>query len=186
MRFQTVSSVAVALMIAILCHAVLAGQNDPRLPELFDRLAATEERAEAAMVQQRIWEIWSRSEDATVDALMTQGGFAMAQELWPLAISLFGRVTEMAPDFAEGWNKRATVHWLAGDHVASLADIDRTLALEPRHWGALAGLGQIRLAEGDLERSLDAFKRALAVNPHLYSVRALVRELETAARRNRI
>jgi hypothetical protein len=86
-----------------------------------------------------IWQRWMESGDPRVDAQLLRGVQAMAQRDHRAALSAFDAIVAAAPGFAEGWNKRATVHWLRGDHAASLRDIDRTLALEPRHFRALEG-----------------------------------------------
>jgi Flp pilus assembly protein TadD len=83
-----------------------------------------------------------------------------------------------APDWAEGWNKRATVYFMRGDHASSLADIDRVLALEPRHFGALAGQGLIRMAQGNYREALSAFRKALRHNPFLKERFELIPMLE--------
>ena len=155
-----------------------AGQDDPRLPALFDHLKATRSPGEADTLQQAIWAVWMESDKAEVNLLMLEGLDAMNQGELPRALDAFDKMVKAAPDFAEGWNKRATVEFLMDDYKASVADIEKTLALEPHHWGALSGLGQIYLALDNEEAALRAFKKALEINPHLASVKAKVRELE--------
>ena len=91
----------------------------------------------------------------------------MEQENYPLALDVLDQVVLVKPDFAEGWNKRATVYYLLDDYAASLTDIRRTLALEPRHFGALAGLGMILEHTGHEERAIEVFRRALEINPQM-------------------
>ena len=155
---------------------VSGGQNDGRLPALFDRLLVAG-AAEAQVVERRIWEIWTHSGNPAVDRLMGVGLRAMAAEQLEAALEAFDAVVNRAPDFAEGWNKRATVHYLLDDFEKSIEDIERTLELEPRHFGALSGLGLIALALGEEERALDAFEAALEIHPHLPGADTHIRQL---------
>ena len=98
------------------------------------------------------------------------------------ALAAFDRVVELAPDYAEGWNKRATLHYLRGNYVASVDDIERALDLEPRHFGALSGLAMVSLAIGEEERALDAFEAALAIHPHLAGADTHIRNLRKRVR----
>ena len=103
---------------------------------------------------------------------------AMTAKDYPLALDYLDRITTLKPDFAEGWNKRATVYFLLEDYAKSIADIQKTLALEPRHFGALSGLGMILSSLGEKLRAIDAYKQALAVDPHLDKVREAMEALE--------
>jgi tetratricopeptide (TPR) repeat protein len=169
-----------ALVFAVLLLAghARADQDDERLPALFERLEAAATNTEARVAEAMIWQIWSESHNEDTNILMRQGLQAMQQQDWPRAIALFTTMVERDPAFAEGWNKRATVYFLSGDLTASVLDIERTLLLEPRHFGALSGLGQIYLALDRKEAALKAFEAALAVDPHLPSVRATVEALK--------
>jgi tetratricopeptide (TPR) repeat protein len=163
-----------------------AGQDDARLPALFDRLKATKSAGEAEAVQQAIWAVWMESKNAEVNLLMLEGIDAMGQSELKRAREAFDAMVTADPAFSEGWNKRATVEFLMGDFQASVADIQKTLALEPRHWGALSGLGQIYTALGDEEAAVRAFKRALEINPHLAATRLKVKELEEKLEKRKI
>lgn len=147
-------------------------QNDPRLPPLFDILRETDDPREAQLAERQIWAIWMTAEDETVGLLMRQGLAAMSAEDLKSAFEIFTAMVEIAPDFAEAWNKRATVLYLMGAYLESIADIGRTLELEPRHFGALSGLGLCNAELENDEAALDAFERALAVNPHMDGARA--------------
>lgn len=162
-----------------------AGQDDSRLPRLFDRLKVAP-AAEAQAIQQLIWQIWTEAPDDTGNLLMLQGITAMGQGALKSAIDSFAALIERAPAYAEGWNKRATAYFLAGEFPASVADIEETLKREPRHWGALAGLGQINMALGRNEAALKAYEAALAINPHLDSVRAAAEQLRKSESRKGI
>ncbi|MEX0815009.1 MAG: tetratricopeptide repeat protein [Dongiaceae bacterium] len=176
-RSRWLSLFAAALLLLGGAMSAGADQGDPRLDALFDRLHVTPDPIEAQDIEGTIWRIWMTSDDDKVNGLMQIGVNAMGGEDFAGALSAFTRMVEIAPGFAEGWNKRATVFYLVGDYAASIADIDRTLALEPRHFGALSGLGLVRSALDDEEAALAAFEKALAVNPHMPGARANAEEL---------
>ena len=145
----------------------IAGQDDPRLDPLFSRLQSTKEPREAAQIQEKIWDLWMYSDKEDLNALMKQGTFAMAARDFDLALESFNALIELAPDLAEAWNKRATLFYLMQNYEASVADVKKTLALEPRHFGAIVGMGLIYESLGDQEAALEAFRRGLKVNPHM-------------------
>jgi tetratricopeptide (TPR) repeat protein len=118
-----------------------------------------------------LWRLWSRSDIVEVQAWLGEGVAAMEQRDFETAQAIFTRIIERAPDFAEGWNKRATVRYLAGDHAGSIADCRETLARNPHHFGALSGQGLCHLARGEHREAAALFQRALAVHPHLTAVR---------------
>jgi tetratricopeptide (TPR) repeat protein len=130
--------------------------------------------------EQALWIVWSRSGNAQVDKLFAQGLEEMNGGRFDDGIATFTRVIELAPEFAEGWNKRATLYFITGEYRKSLADCDQVMKRNPAHFGALAGYGQIYLRLDDPERALEYFKRALAVNPNMGSVEAAVQVLERA------
>lgn len=164
-------------VVASLAVPAPAGQTDKRLDVLFERLKTTESEEEAAVLTSMVWAIWIESGDETVNAFMAIGIEAMSRRNLDEAVAAFTKVIEADSGFAEGWNKRATVYYLMGEYPASIRDVERTLALEPRHFGALSGLGLIYLALGDGWAALRAFEAALKVNPHLTSARFHVEEL---------
>jgi tetratricopeptide (TPR) repeat protein len=155
-----------------------ADQTDQRLPALFEQLktAASDEAAKTAEAQ--IWKIWTDHPNPEINALMLRGLHAMADDEEDTAVAAFGEIIQREPNFAEGWNKRATAYFLMGDFDASVADIERTLQLEPHHFGALSGLGQIYLELDRKPAALKAFEAALAIDPHLASVKAAVESLK--------
>lgn len=140
-----------------------------------------------ALAEQAMWRMWSRSGDPVVDRLLASGVELMNSGQLREAILVFDEVISRRPAFAEGWNKRATARYLAGDYRRSLADCDEVLRRNPLHFGALSGSGLIHVQLAEYERALDAFRRALAVNPNMQGVRENVRELERVldARRRR-
>jgi tetratricopeptide (TPR) repeat protein len=147
--------------------SALADQTDPRLNDLFDDLKRASSYAEAARLEQSIWAIWFETPDQATAALLRTGMEKMARGDLDEALDDFDRVVALAPDFAEGWNRRATVHYLMDELEQSLDDIAATLALEPRHFGALSGRGLVYVKLEDLSHALDSFEAALAVNPQM-------------------
>jgi len=160
----------------------LATQTDPRLGALFSQLKTAPSAAAAADIENSIWSIWHVSGTEDIDRIMAVGLHAMAQRDFERALSAFEAITERAPSFAEGWNKRATIHYLMGRFEESKADIERALALEPRHFGALSGLGLVHLALDQQEQALVAFDRALAVHPNLSGAETHIRALRDKLR----
>ena len=157
---------------------VAADQNDPRLDNLFARLKTIDDMALAKDVERDIWGIWAHSGDEEIDREMKKGLEAMDLGNVKAALAVFDSVVKKAPGFAEGWNKRATIYYYMNEYEASIRDVEKTLALEPRHFGALAGLGSIYLETGKEQDALVALEKALAVDPHLWSVRMRVDQLK--------
>jgi tetratricopeptide (TPR) repeat protein len=201
-RFRLVptfrSSCSIVLLAAIIGAAPAAFAQDPKqkkLPDapaklpkvpadktrgldfLFGALKAAPDEASAKHVEARIWAIWLQTPSDTVSLLMTRAKAAMEAQNSDVALKLLDSVVKLRPDYVEGWNRRATLYYLRNDYAHSLADIEQVLAREPRHFGALAGLGMIMQDLGDEKRALDAFRKALAVNPHLEKVPELVKTL---------
>ena len=143
----------------------MADQTDPRLDTLFARLQTTDDAHDAAVVTNVIWAIWHQSDDDGINELMRRGLAEMSAQDYPAAVKTFGAIIDIDEEFAEAWNKRATVYYLMGEYGASVKDIDRTLQLEPRHFGALSGLGLIMTAMGNDEAAIAAFEATLAVHP---------------------
>jgi tetratricopeptide (TPR) repeat protein len=168
-----------ALLVFLLLAALPLGsagadQDDPRLPALFARLKTVQSDGEARAIETLVWQIWSVSADDEVNTLMLRGLRAMSDGDPKQALPVFDALVRRSPNFAEGWNKRATIYFLLGDFESSVSDIERTLQLEPHHFGALSGLGQIYLALDRDEAALKAFEAALAIDPHLIGVKAAV------------
>ena len=156
----------------------MAAQDDPRLDDLFTRLHATGDQAEAQVIQSYIWSIWTEANDDQLNRLMYEGTRAMQIGDLDLAIKMFSDIIDIAPKFAEAWNKRATVYYMVGSYDESIADCMVVLDLEPRHFGALSGLGLIYTAREEDEKALEWFKAALDQNPHMPSIRDQVDALE--------
>lgn len=169
--------IAWLVVAAMAPEAARADQQDPRLAPLFARLQTTASASEAQAIERRIWAIWGQADDARANVLMREGVIAMASRQYEVALQRFDRLIEQAPDFAEAWNKRATLYYLMGNYPASVLDIRRTLELEPRHFGALSGLGLIYDAIDDPAAALRSFEAALAINPHLDTTRERIKQL---------
>jgi tetratricopeptide (TPR) repeat protein len=195
------------LVAATLCAlpVVAFAQNDPRivppkdqkkkLPEapaklpkvgadrtrgldfLFGALKAAPDEASARHVEARIWALWMQTPSDTAALLMTRAKAAMDAKNVDVALKLLDSVVKLRPDYIEAWNRRATLYYLKSDYRHSLEDIQQVLVREPRHFGALAGLGMIMQDIGDDKRALEAFRKALAVNPYLEKVPELVKSL---------
>jgi tetratricopeptide (TPR) repeat protein len=175
--------------IALYCRAFLlvtllagspawADQTDARLGPLFKQLQDAAGRDAAAPVEAEIWEIWGQSGNQQADALLLNGVGLLAADDAQGALAVFDRLVALAPNFAEGWNKRATTLYLLGRYADSEADIARVLALEPRHFGALTGLGLCEARRDRLPEAVAAFRRALVVDPNLDGAQDSIRKLQ--------
>lgn len=131
-----------------------------------------------ALAEHALWEVWSRSGDPEVDNLFQIGIEQMNQRDAAAAIATFGEIIRKKPEFAEGWNKRATLYYIVGEYEKSLADCEEVVKRNPVHFGALSGFGMIYLQLGKPEKALEYFQRALHVNPNLGQVEATVEQLK--------
>ena len=172
---MTAIALTLGLVLGLSLHvgSVAADQDDPRLEALFARLKAAPDARAAQEVEASIWHIWVQSDDEVIGILMAQGLAAMTRRDLRAALGKFDQIVKIAPGFAEGWNKRATVHYLLGDFPGSLHDIERTLKLEPRHFGALSGRGLVLLELDQQAGALEAFEAALEVHPKLPGARRI-------------
>jgi tetratricopeptide (TPR) repeat protein len=152
-------------------------QHTPSLDILFQALKIAPDVESAKAIENRIWAVWMVSGSDTCNLLMGRAKAAADEKDYDLAIKLLDAVIEIKPDYVEGWNRRATVYYLMNDYGHALADIREVLSREPRHFGALAGLGLILQELGDDAHALEAYRRALAINPHLEHVGETVKEL---------
>ena len=147
------------------------------LDTLFGALKVAPDEASAKAIEDRIWAIWIVSGSDTCDLLMSRVKEATDAKDYDLAIKLLDAIIAIKPDYVEAWNRRATVFYLKQDYGHALADIREVLAREPRHFGALAGLGLILQDVGDDKHALEAFRGALAVDPHLQNLSDAVKTL---------
>ncbi len=149
-----------------------------------DRLFALLRKAsdkDAQRIEANIWSMWMASDSPSADAVITQVAKAIGDKDYVAAVDMATTLVDLYPDYAEAWNKRATVFFIIGRNAESLADIDKVLALEPRHFGALSGRGMILEKQGKIGDALKAYKAALAVNPHMKSVSEAIERLEDEA-----
>lgn len=168
---------AATLVLALCAGPAAAAQDDPRLDALFARLVATQDEAEAQVIESFIWTIWLEAHDDTLNQIMAQGTRDMQVGDLDSAIDRFTNLIEMAPDFAEAWNKRATVYYMIGRYDDAIEDCMQVLAREPRHFGALSGLGLIYQARGEDAEALAWYRRALEQNPHMPGIAQRVEDL---------
>lgn len=143
-----------------------ADQTDNRLADLFATLQETKNVRTIAITESQIWEIWLQHANADVQQLMLVGTQRMNAQRFAEAMVVFNRLTESFPNYAEGWNKRATLHYVLGNLDASVSDIERTLELEPRHFGALSGLGMVFIQRKELSKAKKAFEDLIEVHPN--------------------
>ena len=207
LRFPDARNCRIAILAAVMTAmpAIAFAQDDPRvvpppksqkkLPEapsklpkvgadrtrgldfLFGALKAAPDEASAKHVEARIWALWMQTPSDTAALLMLRAKAAIDAQKVDVALKLLDAVIKLRPDYVEAWNRRATLYYLKNDYTHSLEDIRQVLIREPRHFGALAGLGMIMQDLGDDKRALDAFRKALAINPHLERVPDLVKSL---------
>ena len=161
--------VSISLLFA--SKIALADQNDPRLNNLFKKLNETENQDEIRDLISDIWNIWYEDDDPKVIEYFEKGIQAMNLRNYPLAIRFFNNLIEEDPNFAEGWNKRATVHFMMGNFDQSMQDIIKTLELEPRHFGALDGMGLIFIHQGQFQQAIDVYDKMLEIFP--FSVKTM-------------
>ncbi len=166
------------LIIGCLVVPAHADQTDPRLDELFEQLLIVSDQAAGDAITDQIWEIWREyPSDKEVGELMSAGIRAMSSGRLRQAEKIFDKIIVKAPNFAEGWNKRATVLYFLHQYEKSAEDVRQTLLLEPRHFGATAGLGLIFLSLNYPKSAMEAFEKALEINPHLTGPKMQIRRL---------
>ncbi len=158
-----VISIIIFLLLSI--TSVKADQNDPRLNNLFKKLNKTENQQEISDIIKDIWDIWYEVDDPKVIEYFEKGIQAMRIRNYPLAVRFFNNLIEEDPNFAEAWNKRATVYFMMGDFDKSMQDIIKTLELEPRHFGALDGMGLIFIHQGQYQQAIDVYDKMLEIFP---------------------
>ena len=158
--------------------ATTANERAGQLDELFAILKAAKSDAEADQAVTRIWSIWNQSGSDEIDGLMQQALAFMSTGAFGPGLAVLDTVVQKAPEYAEGWNRRATLLFVVGLHDRSLKDCEEVLRREPRHFGALAGMAMIALAQGRHAAALDAYRRALTVNPFLKERQEIIPALE--------
>ena len=149
----------------------------PDADRLLSRLVDRDPQVRAA-ANDAIWKIWSRSGDSDIDKLFSRGVEQMQESRFEDALATFSTIIARKPDFAEGWNKRATIYFVLGQNENSLKDCGEVLKRNPNHYGALSGAGQIELRRDNPELALEYFRRAVEVNPNLDGVAGLIPLIE--------
>lgn len=152
------------------------------LDRLFAKLHQEDDGERAKTIEQGIWKIWMTDDSPTAEVLLQQGTRAMNDGAPEQSLTIFNRLIGAYPDFAEAWNKRATLYFLMKKYPESLADIEKVLDLEPRHFGALSGRGMIYQRQKNYAAALDAYRDALAVNPTMEAAKDAVTQLEKLER----
>ncbi len=155
----------------------VTGDKTKNLDFLFGALKVAPDDESAKAVEARIWSLWTATNSDTAALLMIRAKLAMDSKDMDVALKLLDAVIKLRPDYIEGWNRRATLYFMKNDYTRSMEDIRQVLIREPRHFGALAGLGMIMQETGDEKHALDAFRKALAINPHLEKIPDLVKSL---------
>jgi tetratricopeptide (TPR) repeat protein len=153
------------------------GDRTRNLDFLFGALKIAPDADSAKQVENRIWALWLASGSDTANLLMSRVRTAVDANDLDLAIKLLDALVQVKPDYVEAWNRRATIHYMRKEFGQSVQDIQQVLRLEPRHFGALSGLGMILEEVGDDKHALAAFRRALEINPHLQRVPDQVKSL---------
>jgi tetratricopeptide (TPR) repeat protein len=168
------------VMVLLLCLPAIgaADQTDERLDRLFATLQSSHDDSVLLETEATIWEIWYDSGEQTVDEKMELAAEMMRAHDLVAAERVYTEIVEQLPGFSEGWNRRATVRYYLGDYAGSLADIEETLRLEPRHFGAIWGLGMILGSQRDYERAIFAFERLLEIKPNSIDARPRIELLK--------
>ena len=161
-----------------------ADQTDERLNGFFEQLLLNNDPVALSVTENRIWEIWLEHDNDDVQQLLALGVEAMNRRHFSEALLIFGQIIENFPDFAEGWNKRATLFYLVGNTSASIEDIKKTLELEPRHFGALSGLGLVYLQQGKLALAEEAFEQLIAIHPNSTAAQRNLRRVRQQRKQN--
>jgi tetratricopeptide (TPR) repeat protein len=175
-RFPLVKC-SLAAFLAIVLFSLPGFAQTEKLDELFQQLR-TPGLQNYDLVESEIWTEWSTSGSPAMDLLLQRGRTAMEAQDWPTAIGFFSALVDHAPEFAEGWNARATAYFNAGLYGPSVEDIRHVLALNPRHFGALAGLAMILEELGRPEEALRAWQEIEALTPMKASVKDSIKRLE--------
>lgn len=171
--------VSLLALSSVVVTGAIADQRDAKLPVLFERLEMASAAAEAQQIESEIWLIWLAGEDTQSDQMMKRVVSAMGDNDLDEALIASSELIELNPEFAEAWNKRATIHYLMGNLNSSVEDIHRTLQLEPRHFGAISGLGLIFLRKGNLSAALEAFEQVLLITPQSINAQRSIEQVRS-------
>ena len=175
-----------SLILSLTTQSSFADQNDPRLENLFADLKEENDMFQAARIADQIWQIWLINEDPQSNSLMIRGIQQMNANSLYAALDTYDRLIVLKPNFAEAWNKRATIYHQLGEYEASLRDITEVLKLEPFHFGALSGRGLVYMGKEDYFRARGAFLILLEVYPAMYGIKENIQMLEQVLRNSAI
>ena len=154
------------IVFLLFAFSIKADQNDARLENLFDILSKTESNIQINEVTSSIWDIWHETNDPSIEEDFYRGLESMRTGDLIMSVAFFTRVIDKNPNFAEGWNKRATVYYMLGKFDASMMDIHETLKLEPRHFGAMDGMGLIFIHLEQFDQAIDIYDQMLKIFPN--------------------
>ena len=168
-NMRVASTVLVYMLLAP--SSAAADQTDPRLDSLFGGLRVSSDLATLRAAENKIWEIWLQHENSDVEELMQMGIQRMNRQRYSDAMLIFNQIITSYPDYAEAWNKRATLQYMVGNFDSSIADIEKTLELEPRHFGALSGLGLVYIQRNELNKAKEAFENLIRIHPNSSNAR---------------
>ena len=155
----------ILIIIIFFCLSVKADQYDQRLENLFSQLLITENETKIKTIKLKIWDIWHETNDPKINADFFRGIGLMHNGNLKESIKFFSKVIEKNPNFAEAWNKRATVFYMLGEYDKSMADINTTLKLEPRHFGAMDGMILIFLQKGKVDQAVKIYDEIIKIFP---------------------
>jgi tetratricopeptide (TPR) repeat protein len=187
--FLTVALLAAGLVPAV-AESGKRNEAAPKLPQvsrvdrtrnldfLFGALKVAPDDVTAKAIEERIWTLWTASQSDTANLLMTRVKTAIEAKELDLAVKLLDAIVKVKPDYVEAWNRRATIFYMKKDYGRAVADIRQVLKREPRHFGALAGLGLILQDIGDDRQALEVYRRALALYPRMERIPDLVKSLQ--------
>jgi len=165
-------------------NLVPADQTDDRLETLFITLSSSSDKQVIRATENQIWDIWFAHPNSDVERLMQIGVQRMNANRQSEAMIIFSQLVENFPDYAEAWNRRATLHYILGNYQESIDDIERVLSLEPRHFGALSGLGLVYLQLDQLRKAKEAFEDLIKVHPNSPNARENLRRVNEDLRLN--
>ena len=161
--------------------------HQKRIDELFDQLKNTTNYQKSKKIETEIWELWTtHPSKSNLTALMADGSIYMNQNKLETAYNTFTKTIELDPNWAEAWNKRATVLYLMGKYELSQADIDQVLKLEERHFGALTGQGLVQTALKNYQKAIDSYIEAHKVHPHMKSPLIMIEKLQQQIKKESI
>ena len=153
--------------------------HQKRIDELFNQLKNTTNYQESKKIESQIWELWTtHPSKSNLTALMADGSFYMSQNKLETAYETFTQTIKLDPNWAEAWNKRATVLYLMGKYELSQADIDKVLELEKRHFGALAGQGLVSIALEDYEKAINSYREVEKIYPNMRSPKIMIPQIQ--------